>query len=194
MSTLSRSTSTERDPKSSQHHLLGDVGGARDERDACPGGSDARAELERGVRQIEIEQLAGLGIEDGEVLHASIPVPTRDPAVVQERERRLAEHPLRIAELGLGADAAPRVGPPSRRSRFHHPVRSLAKTRSPAGLQLGCQIDSSPSRPATRRSPAERPVGARSATSSSHPSHGIHGRFQLSQDSRRPSGAIRGVE
>ena len=58
-----------------------------------------------------------------------------------------------------GARSSPRM-----RSRFHHPDRSLAKTRSPAGLQVGCQIDSSPLRPAIYRSPESKPSGASSAT------------------------------
>ena len=45
------------------------------------------------------------------------------------------------------------------RSRFHQPLRSLAKTRSPDGLHSGCQIDSTPSSPATCSTFDDRAVG-----------------------------------
>ena len=47
---------------------------------------------------------------------------------------------------------------PSRsRYRFHQPVRSETKCRSPAGLHAGWKIDSSPARPATCRTYSSEP-------------------------------------
>ena len=87
------------------------------------------------------------------------------------------------------------VRAPSRtRSRFHQPLRSDAKTRSPVGLHSGSQIDSSPARPATALASPSSASADSGATNSSVPSHGIQGRSQASHASDDPSGEIRGDE
>ena len=83
--------------------------------------------------------------------------------------------------------------PSTMRSRFHQPVRSLAKCSTPAGLQSGAQIDSSPSAPATRRRFDTEPSSPRSPTNSSQPSQGIHGRSQARNASLRAVGRDAGV-
>src|SRR5215471_7010434 len=87
------------------------------------------------------------------------------------------------------------VRSPSRtRSRFHHPLRSDANTRSPDGLHSGSQIDSSAARPAPRDASPSSASDDRSATNNSVPSHGIHGRSHSSHASRSPSSVTRGDE
>ena len=112
------------------------------------------------------------------MLHPTIAVLARDAPVSEERERRAHRRPTAASRtppprVQRSERSPPRIAlevPPARSGRSPN-------TSSPAGLHVGCQIDSSPSRPATdplvreRRRPA-----ARSATNSSHPSHGIHGR------------------
>src|SRR5262245_59526025 len=79
------------------------------------------------------------------------------------------------------------------RCRFHQPLRSEAKYRTPSGDHLGWKIDSA-TPPATQRVDVSVPSGPNSPTHSSQPSHGMFGWFQVNQASWVPSGLTRGDE
>ena len=189
---LERSVSVVPDATSTRTTALGDVVRPRD--DDGPRPSVQSEPRERVQPEVEIVELAGLGVEDREV---------REPARRRTRRRSGRRRGTRTSALRTTRrDSRTRPQPrgarsrrPSRmRSRFHHPLRSLAKTRSPPGLHSGCQIDSRPSTPATCSTSPTSPSDARSATWSSQPSHGIQGRSQARKQSRVPSGEMRGVE
>ena len=69
--------------------------------------SDVEPRRHRGMRDVEVDQLAGPRVEDREVLHAVALPQAGDPPVVEETVGRHAEDPLGPAELRLDADAAP---------------------------------------------------------------------------------------
>ena len=92
-----------------------------------------------------------------------------------------------------GASASrrrPTLGPT--RYRFHQPVRSLTRCRTPSGLHSGWTTDSS-GPPATVTGSPARASPASSASRSSVPSQGMFGWSHSSQASRRPSGLTRGL-
>ena len=101
------------------------------------------------VRQVERLELAGLGVEDAE--RTSGRRSRRRTRSARRRGTRTSasRRPTRGSRTRPRPRGARSARRPWIRSRFHQPLRSLAKTRSPAGLHSGCQIDSSPSRPAT---------------------------------------------
>ncbi len=78
------------------------------------------------------------------------------------------------------------------RYRFHQPVRSLTRCRTPPGLHSGWTTDSSGPPATVTGSPARAPP-ASSASRSSVPSQGMFGWSHSSQASRRPSGLTRGL-
>jgi hypothetical protein len=175
-----------------RHDLVGDRRSARDQRDRR-----ALGRQERGVdgreREVEVDQLPGRRIEDPRVLYAVAFVVARDPAVVEERVRGLPEEPLRPAELGVpradGDDpiaVEPFEVPPSR------PVARPVQLARGAPRRLPDRLLAA--RPATRRRSASEASRPSSATNTSVPSQGIHGRSHSSHESLAPSGAIRGVE
>ena len=57
--------------------------------------------VDRGVRQIQVDQLGRRGVEHGEMLHAAPRIGAHDAAVRQERVAREPEPPVGPAELGL---------------------------------------------------------------------------------------------
>ena len=138
--------------------LVRDVGGAGDVDDRRSVGVDVVAELVRVVRNIEVEQLARLGIDDREVRPAVAVVPADDRPVAEERERALVELPLRVAELRLrGMDHASlavadrlEVPPPAPVAREDE-VAARAPRRLPDGLLAAA--------PGDVANVVERPVG-----------------------------------
>ena len=82
------------------HHLRRRVGAPSDERDRLPLGGDER-EVDRVVRQIQVQQLTGARVDHGDVLRAVLRPDACDPAVVEERVRRDTEQPLWPAELRI---------------------------------------------------------------------------------------------
>src|SRR6185436_2797247 len=78
-------------------------------------------------------------------------------------------------------------------SRFHQPLRSEAKYKTPSGDHSGWKIDSAVP-PATHRVEASLPSSPNSPTHNSQPSQGMFGWFQVSQASWLPSGLSRGEE
>jgi hypothetical protein len=83
----------------------------------------------------------GLGVEQREMLHTAVAVPTRDASVVAEGERRLAEHPLRVAEFRLGLVqpfavpiAQPFEVPPAGSVAREHEIAGRAPRRLPDRL------------------------------------------------------------
>ena len=79
--------------------LVGDRRAAADERDAIPLHVEPRRH--RGMRDVEVDQLAGPRVEDREVLDAVALPQAGDPPVVEETVGRHAEDPLGPAELRL---------------------------------------------------------------------------------------------
>jgi len=87
--------------------------------------------FDRGVRQIDVDQFADLGVQHGHVLAAGEVVDARDATVVEERVRRAAEDPLRPAELGL--HLAQRLDPPVALAVEVPPARAVAHEVQLAG-------------------------------------------------------------
>src|SRR6185369_12737470 len=78
-------------------------------------------------------------------------------------------------------------------SRFHQPLRSDVKYKTPSGDHSGWKIDSAVP-PATQRVEASFPSSPNSPTHNSQPSHGMFGWFHVSHASCVPSGLNRGEE
>ena len=87
--------------KEVEHHdLRRCVGTPSHERDRLPFGGDERV-VDRVVREIQVQELTGARVDHGNML-LTVPRPDAcDPAVVEERVRRDAEHPLWPAELRI---------------------------------------------------------------------------------------------
>src|ERR1041385_4897601 len=78
-------------------------------------------------------------------------------------------------------------------SRFHQPLRSEAKYKTPSGDHSGWKIDSA-APPATHLVDTSLPSSPNSPTQSSQPSQGMFGWFQVSHANWLPSGLILGDE
>ena len=112
-----------------------------------------------------------------------------DPAVVEERVARLAEHPLRVADVRAEVDdgLAPAVRRPPVEAPEAGAVAEEPERRRPAPTSAGR------STPARRRRPrpCARPP---SSTTSRVASHGMSGWSHSSQQNAAPSGRQRGSD
>ena len=92
-----------------QHDLLREIRPPGDEGDVRTLGDQTRV-AHGGVREVEVDELTGRGVEQRGVLHPPAAVVTGDPAVGEEGVRRPPEDPVRPPELGgARADVLPRV-------------------------------------------------------------------------------------
>ena len=165
---LSRSTSTARLVKSSNTTCSGESGPPGDERDLRTLRHE-RGIAHRGVRDVQVDELARRRIEQGGVVaHPRCRSGRRSFRHRGTRTTTLRRSNAATRTRRRAGTRSP-VCPPRSRSRFHQSLRSLTQYSSPAGLHEGCQIDSSPSRPATVLGSPSEPSGASAASCSSHP-------------------------
>jgi hypothetical protein len=147
--------------------------------------------LERGVRNRQVGEPTRSGVEQAEPVTAAVPVATGDAPISDECIVRVVELPRGVGELGrhrqrrldLAVALSVQVPPAG---------RSETRCRTPSAFHSGCTTDSC-GPPATWLAGPSLPSGPRSATHRSAPSHGMHGRSQVSQARRRPSGLGRGA-
>ena len=90
-------------------------------------------------------------LEHGEAVRCpSLGDAERDPAAVEEREARLAEHPVREADVVPDLDhRLDATGHGVQRYRLQNPLRSPLNHSDPSGAHAAWQIDSRASPPAT---------------------------------------------
>ena len=193
---LVRSVSSVRASTSSETISFGSVAASGDETTRAALGAHVRRSRKRVEAEVELVERAGLGVEDAKVREAVRVVTHRRSG---RRPRNAYELAPKVhggvAELGLaprGARARSSVAdalevPPAAAIAREHEVARRAPLGLPDRLDavLACDVLD-----VRRRSPSD----ARSATWSSQPSHGIHGRFQARKQSRVPSGEMRGLE